>query len=46
VWEAIPVGTNARFNAVWGTSDSDIWAVGTGNAYQPWTIWHFNGLLV
>ena len=38
VWEAIPAGTNARFNAVWGTSDSDIWAVGGAG-----TIVHFDG---
>lgn len=35
---------NPDYNAVWGASANDVWIVGTGNGYQPWTLWHFNGL--
>jgi len=37
-WTSISSGTSQTFMAVWGTSSSDVWAVGSGA-----TIFHYNG---
>jgi hypothetical protein len=36
--------TNPTFRAIWGAGPGDVWVVGTSSAFQPWVIWHHNGL--
>jgi len=37
VWSSVASGTTQNIHGVWGTSASDVWAVGWGNVPNVWT---------